>query len=399
MNSHPVLIVLAIAVAAPLLAEIPVGVRLPVVMLEMVLGIIVGPQVLGLATAEGLLGWLGGKLGLAALFFMAGMELDLERVRGRPLTLAIRGWVLSLVLGLVVAALLYVLPIVHSPMMVGLALSTTALGTLLPILRDAGQLETEFGRLVLAAGAVGEFGPVVVVSLVLTGEDSEWLKIGLMLMFVAIAFGAARIALGARPPIVIKLLTRTMESSSQLPVRISLLLLAVFVVLSENFGFELIPGAFAAGMVVGLASRGEAGNPLRHKVEAVCFGFLVPFFFVTSGIKFDLATLLHSAQAILLLPAFLILLFIVRGVPALLYGHNLAKGQRLPFALYSATALPLLVAISAIVVQTGRMRPEIAAALVGAGMLSVLLFPTFAGILLSRITRTSTQCTNLPSTL
>src|SRR5271165_4914152 len=131
MNGHPVLIVLAIAVAAPLLAEIPVGVRLPVVVLEMVLGIIVGPQVLGLATAEGLLGWLGVELGLAALFFMAGMELGFERVRGRPLTLAIRGWVLSLILGLGAAALLYVLPIVHSPMMVGLALSTTALGTLL----------------------------------------------------------------------------------------------------------------------------------------------------------------------------------------------------------------------------------------------------------------------------
>ena len=389
MNSHPVLIVLAIAVVAPLLAEIPVGVRLPVVVLEMVLGIIIGPQVLGLASAGGLLGWLGGELGLAALFFMAGMELDLERVRGRPLTLAIRGWVLSLVLGLVVAALLYVLPIVHSPMMVGLALSTTALGTLLPILRDAGQLETGFGRLVLAAGAVGEFCPVVMVSLVLTGQYNEWLKIGLMLTFVAIAFGTARIALGARPPRVIGLLTRTMESSSQLPVRLSLLLLAAFVVLSENFGFELIPGAFAAGMVVGLASRAEAGKPLRHKVEAVCFGFLVPFFFVTSGIKFDLTTLLHSAQAMLLLPAFLILLFIVRGVPVFLYRHDLAKGQRLPFALYSATALPLLVAISAIGVQTGRMRSEIAAALVGAGMLSVLLFPTFAGLLLSRIARTS----------
>jgi Kef-type K+ transport system membrane component KefB len=389
MNSHPVLIVLAIAVAAPLLAEIPVGVRLPVVVLEMVLGIIIGPQVLGLATAEGLLGWLGGELGLAALFFMAGMELDLERVRGHPLTLAIRGWVLSLVLGLVVAALLYVLPIVHSPMMVGLALSTTALGTLLPILRDAGLLETEFGRLVLAAGAAGEFGPVVMVSLVLTGQYSEWLKIGLMLTFVAIAFGGARIALGARPPRVIGLLTRTMESSSQLPVLLSLLLLASFVVLSEKLGFELIPGAFAAGMVVGLASRGEAGKPLRRKVEAVCFGFLVPFFFVTSGIKFDLTTLLHSAQAMLLLPALLILLFIVRGVPLFLYRHDLAKGQRLPFALYSATALPLLVAISAIGVQTGRMRSEIAAALVGAGMLSVLFFPTFAGVLLSRIARSA----------
>jgi Kef-type K+ transport system membrane component KefB len=260
-------------------AKIPVGVRLSVVVLEMVLGIIIGPQVLGLAPAEGLLGWLGGKLGLAALFFMAGMELDLERVRGRPLTLAIRGWLLSLVLGLVAAALLYVLPIMHSPMMVGLALSTTALGTLLPILRDAGQLETEFGRLVLAAGAVGEFGPVVMVSLALTGKYSEWLKIGLMLMFVAIAFGAARIALGARPPRVIELLTRTMESSSPLPVRLSLLLLAVFVVLSENFGFlnlsqEPSPPGWSSGWPAGARRASHCGTKWkRSALASLCLSF------------------------------------------------------------------------------------------------------------------------------
>jgi Sodium/hydrogen exchanger family len=132
----------------------------------------------------------------------------------------------------------------------------------------------------------------------------------------------------------------------------------------EQFGFDLIPGVFAAGMVVGLASRGVAGKPLRHKVEAICFGFLVPFFFVTSGIKFDLTTLLHNAQAMLLLPAFLILLFIVRGVPVFLHRHDLAKGQRLPFALYSATALPLLVAISAMEFKRGACARRSRAALV-----------------------------------
>src|SRR5271157_3115501 len=100
----------------------------------------------------------------------------------------------------------------------------------------------------------------------------------------------------------------------RLPVAVLEMVLGI-IIGPQVLGFELIPGAFAAGMVVGLASRGEAGTSLRHKVEAVYFGFLVPFFFVTSGIKFDLATLLHSAQAMLLLPAFLILLFIVRGVP------------------------------------------------------------------------------------
>jgi Kef-type K+ transport system membrane component KefB len=263
-------LVLAIAVAAPLLAEIPMGVRLPALVLEMMLGIVVGPHVLGLASADTLLEWIGGRLGLAALFFMAGMELDLGRVRGRPLSLAARGWVLSLALGLAAAGLLYVLPLLHAPMMVALALTTTALGVLLPILRDAEILDTELGRLVLAAGAVGEFGPIVVMSLVLTREHSSIVEIGLMLAFVAIALGAALVALGARPPGILALLTRTMESSSQLPVRISLLLLAALVVLSEQFGFETVPGAFAAGMVVGLATRGADGKPLRTKIEAVC---------------------------------------------------------------------------------------------------------------------------------
>lgn len=384
LSTHPVLIVLAVAVAAPLLAEIPIGLRLAVVVLEMVLGIVIGPQVLGLVTAEGLLGWLGGKLGLAALFFMAGLELDLESVRGRPLGLAVRGWILSLVLGLAAATLLYVLPFIHAPILVALALTTTSMGTLLPILRDTGELETPFGRLTVAAGAVGEFGPIVVMSLLLTREFSEWHQVALMLAFVAIACLAALVALGFRPPKVVALLARALFASSQLPVRLAMLLLAGFVVLSEQFGFESVLGAFAAGMVVGLASRGETGKPLREKMDALCFGFLVPFFFVVSGIKFDLAGLLQSTKAMLLVPLFLILFLVVRGAPVFLYRHDLAKGERLPFALYAATALSLVVAITHIGVQTGRLHSDIAAALVGAGLLSVLLFPTLAGALRSQ---------------
>lgn len=384
MSSHPVLLVLAIAVAAPLLSEIPIGFRLPTVVLEMVLGIVVGPDALGLVRAEGLVDWLGGTLGLAALFFMAGMELDLERVKGMPLTLAVQGWVLSLVLGLTAAVLLHFLPHVHAPMMIAIALSTTALGTLLPILRDAGETDTAFGRMVMAAGAVGEFGPVVVMSLVLTQGSSGWFEAVLLVAFAAIACLAALVALGVRPPKVLALLTRTMHASSQLPVRLALFLLAVFVVVSEDFGFEAIPGAFAAGMVVGLATRGEEGKPLRQKIEAVAFGFLVPFFFVTSGVKFDLATLLHSDEALALVPVFLGLMLLVRGAPVVFYRNVLSRYERLPFALYSATALPILIAVAQIGVRTGRLHPAIASALIGAGMLSVLLFPTIAGFLRTR---------------
>src|SRR5262245_22076935 len=137
LSSHPVLLVMLVAVAAPLLAEIPIGFRLPVVVLEMLLGIAVGPHGLGLAKAEGLLAWLA-FLGFAALFFAGGLELDLQRVRGRPLALALRGWLVSFVLALAITAVLH--ETLHSPFIIAVALSSTAMGTLLPILRDAGEL-------------------------------------------------------------------------------------------------------------------------------------------------------------------------------------------------------------------------------------------------------------------
>jgi Kef-type K+ transport system membrane component KefB len=387
LSHNPVLLVMAIAVLAPLLAEIPLGFRIPVVVLEMVLGMAVGPYGLGLVKVEGLLAWFGGTLGLAALFFMAGMELDLDRVRGRPLTLAVTGWGISLVLGLGAAGVLHILPFVHAPMMAALALTTTAVGTFMPVLRDAGRFDTSFGRLVLAAGVVGEFGPIVVVSLLLTSTYGVGIEGALMLGLLAITVVAAYLALRPQPPKIIALLSRTMESSSQLPVRLAMFILASFVVLSQDIGIESALGAFAAGMIVGLASRGEKGALLRHKIDAICFGFLIPFFFVNSGIQFDLGALLHSVKTMLFVPLFVVVFFIVRGAPVFLYRKDVTRAERLPFMLYSATALPMVVAITNIGVRTGRMSTDVAAALVGAGLVSVLLFPAVAESLLTKAAR------------
>ena len=335
LSHTPVLLVMAIGVLAPLLAEIPIGFRIPVVVLEMVLGIVVGPYGFGLVKVEGLLAWLGGTLGLAALFFMAGMELDLDRVRGRPLSLAVTGWGVSLTLGVCAAGILHVLPFIDAPVMVALTLTTTAVGTFMPILRDAGHLDTQFGRLVLAAGVVGEFGPVIVVSLLLTSSYGIGIESALMLGFLALTLVAAFFALKPSPPGVIAFLSRSLESSSQLGIRIVLFILALFVVLSKTIGLEPVLGAFAAGMIVGLASRGEKGALLRQKLDAVCFGFVIPFFFVNSGIHLDLGALLHSRKAMLLVPVFIILFFIIRGAPVILYRKDLTTRQRLPFMLYS----------------------------------------------------------------
>jgi Kef-type K+ transport system membrane component KefB len=388
LSSHPVLVVLAIVVASSLLAEFRASIRVPVVVWEMVLGILIGPYALDLIRGDNLLDWLG-RVGLGALFFMAGMELDLAKVRGRPLILGLWGWLLSLALGFLFAEILHVLFHVDAPIMLALALTTTAMGTFLPMLRDGGQLTSSFGSFVVAAGVVGEFGPVIAVSLILTRLFGTWQELALMFGFVIVAFLAALIALGLRPPKVLELFERGMHSSTQLPVTISCLLLASFDVLSATIGLEAVLGAFAAGMVVGLASRGEDNKLFREKMAAICFGFFVPFFFVVSGINLDLGSFIHKPQTMLLVPGLLVLFLIIRGVPVFLYRDVLTKAERWPLALYSATALPMVVAITSIGVRRGVMRTDIAAAFVGAGLFSVLLFPSIANALLSKMERTA----------
>ncbi len=384
LSSHPVFWLLLAAVVAPLLAEIPLGFRVPAVVLEVVLGLVIGPHVLGLLRFEGFVEAMF-TFGMATTLFMAGMELDFGQIRGRPLTLAVRGWIASVMVALAVVALLHLIPQVNAPLMVALALCTTGLGVLIPVFRDGGQLDTPFGRLFLAAGTLGEVGPIVVMSLLLSQQYSTWQEFGFLLLFLAFVGVAVAVGLGARPPAVLRLLSRTMNSSSQLPVRVSLLLLAGLFVLAESFGFESIFGAFAAGMIVGVATRGEAGERMREKLDAVCFGWFYPFYFVGTGIKFDVSALTRDLTTILLLPAFLALFLLVRGAPVLLYRGDLASAARAPFALSaSVPSLSIIVVITEIGLRAGTMSVDIASALVGAALLAVLLFPTGAGVLLSR---------------
>jgi Kef-type K+ transport system membrane component KefB len=384
LGDHPIFVVLAAAVAAPLLAEMPAGRRVPIVVLEVLLGILVGPHVLGLIQLDAFLSVMR-TAGTAAVLFMAGMEIDFERIRGRPLSLALGGWVASLGLAFLTVALLHVIPGVHAPMMVTIALSTTGLGTLLPILRDGGQLETPFGRLLLAAGTVGEVGPIVAVSLALSQRYSSWQEFGFLLAFLALVVLAAAVGTGARPPKVLALLGRTMQTSTQLPVRLALFVIATFVVVAMEFGFEGILGAFAAGMIVGLSTHGPEGEAFRLKIDAVCFGWLTPFFFVGTGIAFDLAGLTRDVTTMLLIPTLLVLFLVVRGAPVLLYRNDLRRPEQLPFGLFvSVASLGLVVVITEIGVRAKHMTPAIAQALMGAALLSLLVYPTLARVLFSK---------------
>jgi Kef-type K+ transport system membrane component KefB len=367
----------ALAILAPLLADVPSRIRLPVIVAEIGLGILFGPQVLNVLRTDDLIDFLS-QLGLAFLFFLAGLEIDYAVIRGRPLRLAAWGWAASVVLALSLA-LAFERAGSVSWALGSFALTTTALGVLLPILRDSGDLGTAFGRFASAYGVVGEFGPIVAIAVVLEGSGHRLARVILLAVFVGVAALAGLVALRARPPRVVRLVEQTMQSSAQLAVRLCVGVLLALVFVAGEFGLDILLGAFAAGMIVGLVARGEPAEPVRSKIEGMGFGFFVPLFFVVTGINFDLDALLGSTKALIELPIFALLLLLIRGAPAaVLARRDLPRAELAPLALMTATGLPLIVAITSIGTEQGLMRAETAAALVGAGMLSVFVYPFLA---------------------
>jgi Kef-type K+ transport system membrane component KefB len=230
----------------------------------------------------------------------------------------------------------------------------------------------------MGAGAIGEFGPIILFSLIMASGGELARRSGLLLTFTFIGLTCMVVVLRVRPPRVIEILSRTLYKTSQFPVRLSMLLLGCMVVMADTFGLNLLLGAFAAGALVGLVARGPQAEAFRHKLDAIGFGFLIPIFFIASGTQIDVAALFASSDSLLRVPVFLVLLLAVRGAPALFYRSALSVRERLALALFSATSLPLIVVIADIGKATGRISPENAAALVGAAILSVLFFPLIA---------------------
>jgi Kef-type K+ transport system membrane component KefB len=373
-------IVVVAAVAAITVAVIPGRFAPPVVVVELFIGILVGPEVLDLAKTDDFIDFFS-NLGLGMLFFFAGYEIDFERIKGRPLRLGAWGWMLSVALAYGLGGILAAAGVIVSFLYTGSAMATTAIGTLIPILRDNGELKTKFGTYLLAAGGVGEFGPILLVTLFLSTDHplhEAAILVAFIVLAIAVALVSVRLAWRGWPA-----LERTFESSSQLAVRITVVLVFGLVLLAGTLGLDVLIGGFVAGMIVRLALKGHELQVFESKLTAVGFGFFVPFFFVTSGIEFDLAAL-GSAEAIAKLAMFFCLFLIVRGTPAmLLYRGALNARDRAALAFYSATELPLVVAITTIATETGHMRTSTAAGLVGAAMLSTLIFP-FVGLALRK---------------
>lgn len=380
--SHPetLLLIMALAVLAPLLAHAALRwLIVPVAVFEMLLGVLVGPDVLGWARTDALIEGLS-ELGLSMLIFLAGYEIDFARVPRSQLRRSVGAWLISLAAGLGLAVLLTGGDWSTAHYM-GVALTSTALGTVLPVLRDTGRLGGRFGQAVLTHGAAGEFGPIIAISLLLSGRAAG--VSALVLAVFALLTGVA-VALATRPtPVWLAELTaRTLHTSGHFAVRATLLTLALMLGISAAFGLDVLLGAFAAGVLTRLALRDAAPEHREvamSKIEGLGFGFLVPVFFITTGIDFDLHALLSGGRPLLLLGGFLALFLLVRGVPtAVLAPPGSTSRQRGALGLYCATALPLVVAIATLGQESGDLETSEAAALVGAAMLSVLLFPLAA---------------------
>jgi len=349
---------------------------LPSIVVEIALGILIGPDVFDFAETDPYIEFLS-TIGLVFLFFFAGLEVIERKVPRATLFRGTEGWAISIAVALAVGVALEGAGVEAEWWLLGVALATTALGTLVPIVSDSGLLPTPLGRAVLGTGVAGEFWPIVVISVFLTGVYGAGAEILLLIGFGCIVALAATTALRARPTGVVRVLQETVHTTGQAAVRLSIFVLAALVLLARDVGFDFVLGAFAAGLVVGLALETPEGAVVRMRLEGIGFGFLIPIYFVTTGMDFDLDSLL-TTRGLVLAAIFLALLLVVRGASSLLWLRDLGRRETAALAFFGATGLPLIVATVDIGTDRGAIDSQVGASLIGAGMCSVLFFPLVA---------------------
>ena len=388
MPSFENLVVIAgVAFAAPFVLGLFPRVRLPSVVLEIVAGIVLGPSLLGLVEVDAAVETLA-IIGLGFVLFLAGLEIELDKLRGRVLRLSAVGFALSFGIAVAVALSLYAGGLVETPLLVAIILCSTSLGVLVPVLKDAGEIGSTFGQLIIAAASIADFGAIILLTLLFSGEGGAGSAALLLGTLVLLAVAVAAAVRGAERSMRIQAdLVRLQDTTAQIRVRAAFLLFVGFAAVAEGLGLEVILGTFVAGMLISVVDRDRVMThpDFRAKLEAAGFGFFIPVFFVASGVRFDLDALTASASNLLMVPVFLAALLAVRGLPAVLY-RSAIGGRRAAIAgLMQSTSLPFIVAATAIGAELGLIGPAESAALIGAGLLSVLLFPLGGLVLLQRI--------------
>jgi Kef-type K+ transport system membrane component KefB len=368
------LIVVVVAFVAPLVLGFFPRLRLPAIVLEIVLGIVIGPSGLGWVQVDLPIQILA-LIGLAFLLFLAGLEIDVERLRGRVLRLTALAFVISFAIGIVVGLVLHAVGFIKSPLFIAIVLVSTSLGVIVPVLKDSGNISSDFGQLVIAAASIADFGAIILLSLFFSGKGSTDIAGKLTLLAI---FGALVVVIGVviagleRFRGISGVLQRLQDTTAQIRVRGAFVLLIGFVALAENVGLEVILGAFAAGALLSLIDRDrQMTHPeFRVKLEAAGFGIFIPVFFVTTGLRFNLDALFASAGTIAHIP--------------LVYGRLLGRQKAIVAGILQATSLPFIVAAAQIGMDIGVVSEANGAALIAAGLLSVIIFPALGLTLLRR---------------
>jgi Kef-type K+ transport system membrane component KefB len=379
-------VVAGVAVLAPLAIALT-GARLPAIVLEILLGVLVGPQALGWARVDQPVAVLA-LIGLGFLLLLGGLEIDFDRLKGRVLGVTAAGFALSFLLAVPVGVLVQHGGLVRSPLLIAVILSATSLGIILPALEDAGQASTAFGQVVLAAASLAEVVPIVLLSLLFSEKSSgTWSQLALLIAFLVlvVAVGATIFVGLEHSRRISQTLLSLQDTTAEIRVRGAFLLLLLFAAVASKFGLEAILGAFLAGATLKLVDRDkQMTHTLLHtKLQAAGYGVFVPFFFVSTGMQLDIDSLVRSESTLARVPIFLAAMLVVRGIPAVLY-RSLAERRRQLVAagLLQATSLSLPIVAGQIGVGLGLIRPGSYVALVTAGLLSVMLFPLIALALL-----------------
>ena len=373
-------VITAIAAFTPLAVGL-FRIKVAEVVLLLGAGIVFGPEFLGWIVVDDSIALLS-ELGLGLLFFLAGMELEQRAIRGESGRLAAIGWGISLVVAVAAALLMSFNGRIDDTVGVAIALTSTALGTLLPILRDRGELGTRFGTLFMGAGAWGEFGPIVAIS-VLLSTKSSFAAILSLVLFGVMAFVMATLPSRFAGDRVREVLARGHHTSSQTALRFTILLIVMMLAMAGLFGLDVVLGAFIAGIIVRRFAPPTSESALQVRIEAIGFGFLIPLFFIVSGANLDIRAIIADPLPMV---RFFVYILIARGVTTyFLYARALPdRRERARFSLLVATGLPIIVAVTTIEVGAGAMSTADAAALVGAGALTVLAFPLIGNALVRK---------------
>jgi Kef-type K+ transport system membrane component KefB len=382
------LIVVAVGLLAPLALGCFPRLRLPAIVLELVLGIVIGPSGLGWVKPDLPVSILA-LIGLAFLLFLAGLEFDVERLRGLILKLTALGFALSFAIAIILGLGLKAGGFVKSPLFVAIVLVSSSLGVIVPVLKDSNNVSSSFGQLVIAAASIAEFGAIILLSLFFSGNGSTSTVgtlillgvFGLVVVLVGVAIAGVERSLSLS-----RVLRRLQDTTAQIRVRAAFVLLIGFTALADQVGFETILGAFAAGALLSLIDRDKAMThpQFRLKLEAAGFGVFIPVFFVTSGLRFDLSALSASPSTVARVPLFLLAIYLARGLPAIVYVRLLGRSRSVIAGVLQATSLTFTVAATQIGLQLDVVTPASAAGLVAAGLLSVVISPALALVLLRR---------------